>query len=267
MTTTLEAAYAASDIGWPTFPLGYMQKKPLPGSKGFYDATTDKEILYKWFASSDYNIGLAVGGASRLVVIDIDSDHGGLDSIEALQKKHSMLPATATVRTGGGWHLYYTMPEGEDVPPSAGKVGTGVDIRGTGSYVVYPPSRHPNGNTYLWEDPESPVAEIPSWMVIYARAIYKPEYRFPTSGSELISGNVIPMGQRNQAATRIAGYFRRFGFNAYQIEKQLRVLPFEEPLSDDELRLISRSVSRYPKENDFSGSDYNVDIREKPEEM
>ena len=257
----LGAALDAANRGWPTFRLSYRQKIPLPGSRGFHAATTDVETLRQWFASGDMNIGLATGGRSRLLILDIDGNHGGFEAIESLQGENGALPQTATVRTGSGWHLYFRMPDGMDIPPSAGKVGVGIDIRGTGGYVVYPPSIHPNGHLYAWAGNTESIAPAPEWIV--DRTQKKPT----ATEKPKIEGSYIPLGQRNQAATRVAGFFRRFGFDSHQIEAQLRILPFEEPLADSEIRLIAWSISRYSKEHDFSGSEYNVDITNLEEEM
>lgn len=259
----LEAALCAAESGWPTFRLGYKQKIPLPGSKGFLDATTDKDTLTAWFKNRNLNVGLATGGKERIVVLDVDNSHGGRESLHVLVRAFGELPETPTVQTGNGFHVYLRMPATVDIPPSAGKVGTGLDIRGVGGYVVYPPSIHPNGTVYEWtsEDGQE-LAPAPQWLVDLAT-----DHQKQPSYPAVAGGIVIPMGQRNQAAASVAGYFRRFGFSADQILSQLRALPFESSLTDAELKTIAESISRYPKEYDFSGSQYEVDITELEQEM
>jgi hypothetical protein len=261
--TVLEAALRAADAGWPTFRLGYKQKIPLQGSRGFLDATIDKDILTDWFKNRNLNIGLATGGKERIVVLDIDNGHGGSESLHTLVRSFGELPEAPIVQTGNGFHVYLKMPGGTDIPPSAGKVGVGLDIRGVGGYVVYPPSVHPNESVYEWtsgEGQELPLA--PQWLVELAT-----DHNNQPAYTAVSEGVVIPMGQRNQAAASVAGYFRRFGLSSDQILSQLRALPFENPLTDTELRAISESISRYPKEHDFSGSQYKVDITKLEQEM
>ena len=273
MTTTLEAALDAAGRGWPTFPLGYKQKIPLPGSKGFTDATTDESILTDWFERTDYNIGLATGkhpkGKSELLILDVDWISHGHESLQALQEKHGELPQGASVLTGRGRHYYFNMPDGIDIHNSAGKVGNGLDIRGTGGYVVYPPSRHPNGNVYEWEEngfdwfsPYSRMVEAPSWLVALATA-ETPSFQT----LKTVKGNYIPQGQRNAAAISIAGFFRRYGFEYEQIAAQLRVLPFETPMTEAEIRTVSLSATRYEKEREFSATTYNYDITNLEKEL
>ena len=262
MQTTLEAALDAASRGWPTFRLGYKQKIPLPGSKGFHDATTDEGTLTEWFAGTQYNIGLATGGASCLLVLDIDGDKEGYESIESLQRKYGKLPETATVFTGKGLHHYFRMPAHIDIHPSAGKIGVGLDIRGTGGYVVYPPSLHPNGNYYTWNGIEHGIADTPSWLVELTSAKTPSFHTTPT-----ITGNFIPQGQRNAAAISVAGFFRRYGFEYEQIAAQLRVLPFENPMTEEEIRTVAGSSTRYEKEHTFGEGSYNYDITTLDEEL
>ena len=259
----LEAALRAAEAGWPTFRLGYRQKIPLPGSRGFLDATTDKDTLTTWFKDRNLNIGLATGGEKRIVVLDVDDNHGGRDSLRALVRAFGELPETPTVQTGNGLHVYLRMPDNVDIPPSAGKVGIGLDVRGVGGYVVYPPSIHPNGTVYEWTSEEGQeLALAPQWLVV--RGI---DHHKQPSYPAVAGGVVIPLGQRNQAAASVAGYFRRFGFSVDQILSQLRALPFESPLADAELKTIAESIGRYPKEHDFSGSQYGLDITKLEQEM
>jgi Bifunctional DNA primase/polymerase, N-terminal len=51
------------------------------------------------------------------------------------------IPVTQTPR--GGRHLWFKYVPG--VKNSAGKIAPGVDVRGSGGYVIVPPSRRPDG--------------------------------------------------------------------------------------------------------------------------
>ena len=262
MQTTLEAALDAASRGWPTFRLGYKQKIPLPGSKGFHDATTDEVTLREWFTDTRFNIGLATGGRSGLLVLDVDGDKEGYKSISDLQEQHGVLPGTMSVYTGKGIHYYFGMPAHVDIHPSAGKVGAGLDIRGTGGYVVYPPSLHPNGNYYVWNGEIETIADTPSWLIELTSSKI-PNFHTTTTPA----GNYIPQGQRNVAAISIAGFFRRYGFEYEQIAAQLRVLPFENPMTEEEIRVIAGSATRYEKESTFSDRSYTYDVMNLEKEL
>lgn len=121
---------------------------------GFKDATTDVELLAKWW--SEYpsaNVAVATGAASGIYVLDIDRDRGGLETLAQLEEAYGPLPATLISRTGGnGFHLFF-----EDVTGltcTRDKIGPGIDTRGDGGYVLLPPSNHISGSFYSWEQPE-----------------------------------------------------------------------------------------------------------------
>jgi hypothetical protein len=111
-----------------------------------------------WRLWPDANVGVATGG--QLVVLDVDGDTG-LASIRG-----RVLPPTPTVQTGNGWHHYYRAPW--PLPCRVGVVA-GVDIRGTGGYVVAPPSLHASGRRYSavpglgFSDVE--IARLPAWLL------------------------------------------------------------------------------------------------------
>lgn len=142
--------------GWPVFRL--VGKIPLKGSKGFKDATTDRETLERWWVERpDANIGLATGHG--LVVLDVDGPEG-LAELQALVTLHGPLPRTLAARTGNGLHAYFAYA-GTDIKSSA---RSKLHVRATGGFVVIPPSLHPNGRRYEWIDPSLTVANLPDWL-------------------------------------------------------------------------------------------------------
>jgi hypothetical protein len=134
-------AYAKMSI--PVFPCKPGGKEPLT-SHGHLDASTDPERIRAWWSRwPDANIAMPTGKRSGLVVVDVDPEHGGYDSLAELHEEGHELPLTATIKTGGrvpGVHHYFNYPEGVEIRNSASKLGPGLDIRGEGGYVIVPPS-------------------------------------------------------------------------------------------------------------------------------
>lgn len=189
MSRLREAALAAAANGCRVFPCR-ADKRPLT-AHGFKDATTNPETVWSWWTQNpDAFIGLATG--SGLVVIDSDIDPAkGLNGENDL-KNFPPLPATYTVQTPrGGRHRYFSVPEGEAIPCSAGKLACGVDVRGDGGYVIMPPSGH-NGTAYAVFD-DSPIAVLPrEWLELLRKKEKPPDLPMPSPHTSTVSHDLPP---------------------------------------------------------------------------
>lgn len=110
---------------------------PLDGH-GCLDATTDRTWIDRWWPTGcRMNIGIATGAASDHWVLDWDPRHGSDDAIALLAR----MPGPAHVQTGrGGRHWRFALPTDFEVTNRRGTLPPGLDVRGTGGYVVAPPS-------------------------------------------------------------------------------------------------------------------------------
>lgn len=137
------------------------------------------DIEALWEKRPKANVGIATGAPSQFWVLDIDPKSGGMETMAALVAEHGQLPASYVVQTGsGGYHYYFKMPS-FDVANSAGRVGPGVDVRGTGGQVVAAPSRSDVGDYRTVR--EDPIASAPAWLL---EAIKKPENTTPVVTAE-----------------------------------------------------------------------------------
>ncbi len=169
----LESALAYADLGWHVFPLKPGGKTPITRN-GHRDATTDTTKIKEWWLKSPQaNIGIATGGASSIWVLDVDVDQAknidGDAALVELEDRLGVLPPTLTQRTPrGGQHLVFRHP-GFRVKSSAGKLGTGLDVRGDGGYVVAAPSIGPGGRKYAWAEglkvSADLIADAPAWLI------------------------------------------------------------------------------------------------------
>ncbi len=132
--------------GWKVFPLAPRTKVPHPrlSRNGYKCATSNVEQVRKW-CDEDVNVGIACA-PSGLIVIDVDERNSPDPRLVA------DFPATFTVGTADGHHLYYQIGDGT----YRGKVGDGIDIKFNG-YVVAPGSTHPDGPVYRITDDRDPV--------------------------------------------------------------------------------------------------------------
>lgn len=114
-----------------------------------------------------WNIAVLTGAPSGVFVWDIDGE-AGTASMAAFVAQHGPLPQTYAVRTGsGGWHYYFAMPD-FDVRNSQGKVAPGIDIRGTGGFVIAATSANTDG-PYSDGGRMVPFAPAPDWILELVR--------------------------------------------------------------------------------------------------
>lgn len=160
----LNAALELNGRGFAVFPCRPDGKEPLT-QHGCKDASSDTAQVSKWWnACPTANIGVATGGSSGICVIDVDNKDGknGSAALAELEAKHGKLPETYTVKTPtGGYHFYFR--NGDGIRNSTGKLGTGLDTRGEGGYVVAAGSSIGGVKYELVKD--LPMVDLPDWVV------------------------------------------------------------------------------------------------------
>ncbi|HOW75564.1 MAG TPA: VapE family protein, partial [Candidatus Competibacteraceae bacterium] len=186
----LPAALAYSNrFHWPVFPVhGIINgqctcgkaecarpgKHPIGklAPRGLLDATLDPNQVATWWREAPYaNIGIPTGLGSGLAVLDVDAYKGGEDSLFDLTQRFEPLPMTVQALTGGGgYHYLFAHPgAGVKIRNSVDSLGTGLDVRGDGGYIIVAPSSHSSGRRYEWElschPKDTPLAPLPAWLL------------------------------------------------------------------------------------------------------
>lgn len=167
ITLNFALAYVQK-LNFKIFPIHHKSKVPMT-HRGFKDATNDLKQVEEWFTLfPDAGIGLPTGKINNILVLDIDPRNGGDVSLSRLIDEYGELPHTVQCLTGGGGQHYYFKYD-ERLSKSKLDGYPGLDIQSDGKYVVVPPSTHPNGKKYHWEESSKPVitdfAEVPSWLI------------------------------------------------------------------------------------------------------
>ena len=246
----LIAALASAARGWHVLTTSPGRKVPLT-AHGLHDATTDPAVIAAWWHRwPTAGVAIATGAASGIIVLDVDPRHGGDDTLHDRERAHGRLPDTPRVFTGGGGlHVYLAHPGGA-VPCSAGALGTGLDVRGDGGYVVAPPSRHPSGRGYAWEvgaSPEDvPLAPVPKWLLELRVCPPAGEPRPADEWAALVRDGA-DAGARNQAVARLAGYLLRCRPAPRVVLELVRAWSASRcrpPLGDDEITRTVDSIAR-----------------------
>jgi hypothetical protein len=183
-TQNRAAALRLGKAGLPVFPAQVARngttkrwdKVPLVVGWREKSATDLDQIMAWWETHPDAVPGIELGRAG-LIAIDCDR-HGGPDgvaAIEALQAAHERLPlGPVTLTAGGGRHLIFRQPPGMPLGNGRGSLPAGIDVRGSGGWIVGPGSVRPDGA--IWAPaPDRPCLEymfvdstiptLPEWIV------------------------------------------------------------------------------------------------------
>lgn len=163
MNTLLDVALEYAQRGWAPIPLKRQEKIPYLADWPNV-ASSDEAYIMKYFTHHNGNIGIVCGKKSGLLAIDVDIP-AGPNSLKQLESKLGILPDTLSQTTGGGGkQLFFSYPNGVEIKNSVKSVGPGIDIRSNEGQVVVPPSIHPNGNPYKWDNDLPPAALPEAWI-------------------------------------------------------------------------------------------------------
>ena len=238
-------AQCYGENAWPVFPC--TGKRPLTPN-GFHDATCDPfQIEIWWRQWPDANIGTPMG-AGRFA-LDIDPRAGGDDTLFALERTYGQLPHTLLSHTGGGGNHYLYLEPAGGITNKA-HVGQGIDVQGHGSYIILPPSIHPDtGKAYAWDVVDGPddiaPQDAPDWLLALLTK------GAATTGQRVKSvaapGAPIPLGIQENTLTSLAGAMRRAGATAEEIRAALEAINARctPPVAAQDLDRIARSIARY----------------------
>jgi hypothetical protein len=242
--------------GWRVMPLPYGEKfPPLRGwsedNKLRPEIRSANENTFRrwWLEEGPYqggNIALCCGLESGVFILDIDGPEGE----SAIAGKE--LPIGPQVKTVHGRHIYFRYPASLVIPPKVG-LKKKLDIRGRGAYALMPPSKHPDGPLYEWEEgtEKLDVPDAPAWLLDWITAA-SPRDKPKTTESRRESAAIaetLTEGGRNDGLFRLACRLRGAGLTENSIEDALQTenkIKCKPPLPEFEVVGIARSACKYP---------------------
>lgn len=149
--------------------------KALPEWKQWQTQIPPQPVREEWKQRyPQCNVAILTGMVSDCFVVDVDSEEAN----DVFRSK-GKLPDTWSVRTGDGFHYYFSYP-----PYPLGNRANilkhdtlKIDIRGQGGYVAAPPSIHESGSEYTWLTPpkDFELADAPQWV----HKLILPDDQFP----------------------------------------------------------------------------------------
>jgi hypothetical protein len=244
MNSSLEAAMRYAVLGYKVYPVwGIKDGKCLCGGidgckpgkhpygkavpHGGKQATTDAEIIKTWFPTSYVNVGIRTDG---FCVLDVENKNGGMELLKSWKQQYGPMPKTPTARSGGGGRHFYFKPSAVIVPANPKpqiKFADGIELL-VGGGVIVPPSNHISGGQYQWiVEPETPLSDMPEWLVCMATDFLKPKPKatelFNPMKSTISKGETfsdigrLDGGRRNERVNSVIGSMVENGYSNEQI--------------------------------------------------
>lgn len=162
--TKVEWALNLAERGFLIFPVEPGAKTPYPGVSWTKIMTSDGDTIREWFIERPtMNYGVCPGIGN--VIVDLDKkDVDGVEkffALEAEQDAADRVQGTLTVQSpSGGLHLYLSILYAVS---NAHSFGDGIDVRGSGGYVVGPGCVLKGGGEYKLLS-GSEIYSVPSWI-------------------------------------------------------------------------------------------------------
>lgn len=248
------AALAYAGRGWAVIPMARHGKRPLVEWREFEERRATPKEISDWFDRwPDANVGVVTGRISGIVVVDVDSQHGGLESLAGARAQGMVLPVTVAALTGGGGeHHYYAHPGGR----LSNRVGLrpGIDLRADGGCVVAPPSLHSSGRRYAWMAGRSPdecaLAPLPDWLYAADPAVKAGR---GTEHWRTLVREGVGEGARNSTVASLTGHLLWHGVDeevALELMLCWNRARCRPPLDDQEVARVVDSIARTHRRGD-----------------
>ncbi len=210
--------------------------------RGYQKNLPSEETIRGWWRTwPDANIAMATGSLSGIVVLDADGTEARKECL-----KRGGLDQTRAVWTGkvGGCHFHLKMPA-EDVRNFVRRI-PGTDFRGSGGYVLLPPSLHSSGARYRWVEGTATLtpALVPDWLMELLRG-GSAEQGDGESGERLDLREILEgvgEGKRDTLLFSFAGKLRADNvplmYAEFMVRQAARACrpPFDEDLAAEKVR-------------------------------
>lgn len=256
-----QAALELIDMGFAVFPVAARGKKPVT-THGVNDWTDNPDTVRGWWAEHpNDNVGIACGTPSGgLLVLDFDvdeeKDKDGLATLYEWERVHGELPETAVSVTGSGGLHYLYRTDRTNIHPST-NAELGVDVRCDGSYIVAPPSIHPNGRRYEWQDhpADAPIATANGAVYDFLDHIQRNGGQDETrkENGKFKLPDEIKKGDRDKTLFRYASHLRAIGRSDEEIENAVagaNAMRCKPPMRPSDIVRIVKSACKYERGED-----------------
>src|SRR5262245_3511666 len=178
-------------------------KRGIPGTGGVKKATTDPITIKQWWTRNPKAlIAVAMGPFSGVWCADIDTaqehEHESVTAWDALLAEHEPFETREHRSASGGPHVFFEWEDERPLGCSAGDLPKGISIKGSGGYVITPPSVRKKRSYTVFRDIDPTGA--PQWFIDKIQAGKPKPMRGPKSPHPHQPFEGVPQADLDQLA-------------------------------------------------------------------
>jgi len=219
MPTPLEIARGYAELGLAPFALPYGQKRAVRCWERWQDVPPTQRELEAMFDGDEQNIAIISGRAGGgLLVLDADNERTFTEvaarlRADGIETWVVQRPANGSAHDGGG-HFYLRTPRAV----KSARIGSALEIKAQGKYVLAPPSLHPQGGLYRFVKRPPVIFTLPSldalpWLGLEPAELPRPG--MPRLALRLLAGDPDYVGRydtRSEAEAAVCCALANAGF-------------------------------------------------------
>jgi Bifunctional DNA primase/polymerase, N-terminal len=265
----MDAATTYLDNGFSIISLKEKSKEPKIGKWIPYQFSyPERKDLVSWFSNSYSNIAIVTGKISAIFAIDID----GIEAAEYYNNKvnscgdEQLISAnknTMKIKTGSGNiniifgfnHQEYENEKLENLILWKNNNKSGhseIRLKGEGSYIVAPPSIHPNNNKYTLVNGINPIIlkreQIQKLIDLLSKDGFNRDKKSTDSSILQIVEIFKPCygnGYRNDLVLYLSGWLRKLGISLEDAEKIIVELAKDDEEKSNRIRTLQETYKKH----------------------
>ena len=265
-THCVDIANTYRDKGFSIIPLKKKSKVPKIEWTLYQSSYPERKDLMSWFSNSDTNIAIVTGKISAIFAIDIDGEEAAeyYNTIINSCEDEQLISAnknTMKIKTGSGnINIIFGFNTQEYVNEKLRSLTlwkgndkndhSEIRIKGENSYIVAPPSIHPNNNDYTLVNGIDPIIlkreQIQQLIELFSKEGFNRTKKSTNSILQIVEilKSHYSNGFRNDLVLYLSGWLRKLGVSLEDAEEIITELTKNDEEKHNRIRTLQETYKK-----------------------